>query len=195
MLRRKSLAEAEAAKGYLDVAKFDSLSDAEIERLMVEDPDFAPPTENLAPLLGVAEVRHKLGLTQTRFARKLGVSLATLREWERGFGRTDPAMQALLRILDAAREPESASAPSSLLPLHNLVVDGRRMAVRLEASMWEGLQDIARRRETSVNALVTEIERNRDVQGLTAAIRVFIVEFYRSALEAAGRSEGVSRHA
>lgn len=106
MVTRKTLAEAEAEKGYLDAAKFDSLSDAEIERLMIEDPDLAPPTENLAPLLGVAEVRRKLGLTQQQLARKLGVSLATLREWERGPGRTDPAMQALLRILDAA--PETA---------------------------------------------------------------------------------------
>lgn len=106
MLIRKTLTEAETAKGYLDAAKFDGLSDAEIERLMTEDADLAPPTEGLAPLLAVADVRRKLGLTPARFARKLGVSLATLREWEGGPGRTDPAMQALLRILDAA--PETA---------------------------------------------------------------------------------------
>ena len=106
MLTRKTLAEAGAAKGYLDAAKFDGLSDAEIERLMTEDPDLAPPTEGLVPLLGVAEVRRGLRLTAAQFARKLGVSLATLREWERGPGRADPAMQALLRILQAA--PETA---------------------------------------------------------------------------------------
>jgi putative transcriptional regulator len=106
MLKRKTLADAEAEQGYLDPAKFDNLSDAEIERLMTEDPDLAPLTENLAPLLGIADVRRKLGLTQQQLARKLCVSLATLREWERGPGRTDPAMQALLRILQAA--PETA---------------------------------------------------------------------------------------
>lgn len=54
--------------------------------------------------------------------------------------------------------------------------------MRLEASMWDGLQDIARRRDMSVNDLVTEIERNRGTPGLTAAIRVYIVDFYRRAL-------------
>lgn len=106
MVTRKTLAEAEAEKGCLDAAKFDGLSDAKIERLMIDDPDLAPPTESLTPLLDVAEVRRRLRLTAPQFARKLGVSLGTLREWERGPGRTDPAMQALLRILDAA--PETA---------------------------------------------------------------------------------------
>jgi len=61
--------------------------------------------------------------------------------------------------------------------------------------MWEGLQDIARRRGMSLNELVTEIERNRDMPGLTAAIRVYIVDFYRKALGAAGRPETVVRPA
>lgn len=79
----------------------------------------------------------------------------------------------------------------SSLSLHNIVVDGRRTSVRLEASMWDGLRDIAQRRGMSLNDLVTEIERNRDTPGLTAAIRVYIVDFYRNALGLAGRAEGV----
>jgi putative transcriptional regulator len=106
MVTRKTLAQTEAEKGYLDVEKFDGFSDADIERLMHEDRDLAPATETLAPLLGIAEVRRKLGLSQTQLARRLRISPVTLREWERGVGRTDPAMQALLRILDAA--PETA---------------------------------------------------------------------------------------
>ena len=61
--------------------------------------------------------------------------------------------------------------------------------MRLEASMWEGLQDIARRRGMTLNDLVTEIERDRDMPGLTAAIRVYIVDFYRRALGRAAREE------
>jgi putative transcriptional regulator len=106
MVTRKTLAQAEVEKGYLDPEKFDSLSDAEIDRLTAEDPDLAPPTETLQPLLEVREVRRKLGLTQQQFARKLTISLARLREWERDPDRAGPALQALLRILD--RIPESA---------------------------------------------------------------------------------------
>jgi putative transcriptional regulator len=106
MMTRKTLAEAQHEKGYLDTRKFDGLSDADIERLIAEDPDLAPPTETLSPLLTVRDVRRKLGMTPQQFAKKLRISLATLREWESGPGRTDPAMQALLRILDSA--PETA---------------------------------------------------------------------------------------
>jgi putative transcriptional regulator len=106
MTTRKTLAEAKAEKGYLDPRKFDGLSDADVERLIAEDPDLAPATETLSPLLAVRDVRRKLGLTQQQLARKLRVSLLTLRDWENGPGRTDPAIQALLRILDKA--PETA---------------------------------------------------------------------------------------
>lgn len=59
--------------------------------------------------------------------------------------------------------------------------------------MWDGLQDIARRRGMSVNDLVTEVERNRDMPGLTAAIRVYIVDFYRRALGTIDRPEAATR--
>lgn len=77
---------------------------------------------------------------------------------------------------------QSGERPFSSLSMHNIVVAGRRTSVRLEASMWDGLQDIARRRGMNVNHLVTEIEQNRSTPGLTAAIRVYIVDFYRRAL-------------
>ena len=53
--------------------------------------------------------------------------------------------------------------------------------------MWESLRDIARRRDMALNDLVTEIDRHRGAPSLTAAIRVYIVDFYR---RAAGISVG-----
>jgi len=53
--------------------------------------------------------------------------------------------------------------------------------VRLEPVMWEVLLEIARQRQTNVNQLVTEIDRQRVSSSLTAAIRVYIVDFYRAA--------------
>jgi len=55
--------------------------------------------------------------------------------------------------------------------------------------MWESLRDIARRRGVRINELVTEIDRNRETPGLTAAIRVYIVGFYRNALGSSERAE------
>jgi len=56
-----------------------------------------------------------------------------------------------------------------------------RTSVRLEPLMWEALLEIARQQQTNINQLVTEIDRQRDASSLTAAIRVYIVDFYRSA--------------
>jgi len=47
--------------------------------------------------------------------------------------------------------------------------------------MWGALQDIARRQERTVHDLVTEIDRERSASTPTAAIRGYIVEFYRPA--------------
>lgn len=69
----------------------------------------------------------------------------------------------------------------STLIIRNVVVGGRRTSVRLEPAMWEALYEIARRRRLSIHALVTQIERKRNASTLTAAIRVYIVDFYRSA--------------
>jgi predicted DNA-binding ribbon-helix-helix protein len=83
------------------------------------------------------------------------------------------------------RNPETAR---SSLSIHNLVVGGRRTSVRLEPAMWEALQDIARRQRVSVHDLVTEIDREREASNLTAAIRVYIVDFYRAAALHAGHT-------
>ncbi len=72
-------------------------------------------------------------------------------------------------------------APLSTLVIRNIVVAGRRTSVRLEPAMWEALREIARRRRLSLHALVTEIARHRRASSLTAAIRVYIVDFYRAA--------------
>jgi predicted DNA-binding ribbon-helix-helix protein len=66
------------------------------------------------------------------------------------------------------------------LSLRNLVVDGRRTSVRLNPLLWDALRDIAHQRGKTVHELATDIA-SRQTGNLTAAIRVYIVEFYRAA--------------
>ena len=106
MIVRKTLEQAKAEGGYIDREKFDSFTDADIERMIDEDPDLAPRIEDLVPLLEVRDIRRKLGLTPPQFAKKLGVPVETVRAWERKFTPADPVLQTLLRILD--RMPKSA---------------------------------------------------------------------------------------
>jgi predicted DNA-binding ribbon-helix-helix protein len=79
--------------------------------------------------------------------------------------------------------PSPRSRDPISLPIRNVVVAGHRTSVRLESVMWDSLHDIAHRRGVGINDLVTEIDGRRDGGlGLTAAIRVYIVDFYRTAL-------------
>ena len=50
-------------------------------------------------------VRRNLGLSQAEFAEMIGVSVATLRNWEQGRRRPEGPARALLRV--AARNPEA----------------------------------------------------------------------------------------
>ncbi|MBV9152424.1 MAG: helix-turn-helix domain-containing protein [Alphaproteobacteria bacterium] len=106
MIVRKTLEEPKAEGGRFDKETFDSFTDADIGRMIDEDPDLAPRNEDLEPLLESREVRRKLGLTPPQFAKKLGVPVETVRAWERRFTPADPVLQALLLILD--RMPKSA---------------------------------------------------------------------------------------
>ena len=53
--------------------------------------------------------------------------------------------------------------------------------MRLEPLMWDALRDIAQQLRVTTHHLVTEIDRERTASSLTAAIRVYIVDFYRAA--------------
>jgi len=54
----------------------------------------------------VAYVRHRLGMTQTQFARRFGFPVATLRHWEHGRRKPAGAALVLLNIID--RNPQAA---------------------------------------------------------------------------------------
>ena len=79
------------------------------------------------------------------------------------------------------RPPRPYESSPSTLAIHNVVVGGHRTSVRLEPLMWEALREIAGLRNLGLHQLVTEIDREREASSLTAAIRVYIVDYYRSA--------------
>jgi DNA-binding transcriptional regulator YiaG len=53
----------------------------------------------------IAATREKIGLSQSRFARLLGISVRTLHHWEQGSRTPSGAARVLLRV--AARHPEA----------------------------------------------------------------------------------------
>lgn len=106
---RRSGTDVEEATELADLAKRRVPTDAEIEAQAAEDGD-AWTDEELADAEAVwpppspAELRalrHRLGLSQARFARRFGFSVDTVRQYEQGRRTpTGPAV-ALLRVIGA----------------------------------------------------------------------------------------------
>ncbi len=64
----------------------------------------------------------------------------------------------------------------------NIVVDGRRTSIRLEAEMWNDLRDICKREGKTLHELCTLVDNFKPAErSLTSAIRVFLITYYRSA--------------
>jgi len=73
-------------------------------------------------------------------------------------------------------EPQESTLRSG-----NVTVGGRRTSIRLEPAMWQALWEISAREGKTMHALVTDIERARAQSSLTAAIRVFLLDYFRAA--------------
>ncbi|HVM81690.1 MAG TPA: ribbon-helix-helix domain-containing protein [Stellaceae bacterium] len=70
---------------------------------------------------------------------------------------------------------------NSTLVSGNVTVNGKRTSMRLEPAMWDALREVCARESRSMNALVTEIDRGRAESTLTAAIRVYLLAYFKAA--------------
>jgi predicted DNA-binding ribbon-helix-helix protein len=77
----------------------------------------------------------------------------------------------------------------STLVSRNITVLGRRTSVRLEPEMWAALRDIASREKCKIHDICSLIQvRKNPKTSLTAAIRVFLMLYYRAASTEEGHS-------
>ncbi len=76
---------------------------------------------------------------------------------------------------------EKSEVKSTLIS-RNITVLGRRTSVRLEPEMWSSLREIAKREQCKIHDVCSLIQiRKNPNTSLTAAIRVFIMLYYRAA--------------
>lgn len=61
--------------------------------------------------------------------------------------------------------------------------------------MWDALQEICSREGRSIHDVCTEIDRQRRQSGLTAGVRVFILNYFREAATEEGHSRAAQRRA
>lgn len=76
----------------------------------------------------------------------------------------------------------------STLVNRNVFVGRRRTSLRLEPAMWDALAEICRREDLTLHDLCGLIDERRRASSLTAAIRVFIVNYFRSAATEEGHA-------
>ena len=88
-----------------DWTKFDTMSDAEVRKAALADPDAQPLTKRqLAKMRRpstVKRLRWKLGLSQTEFAERFHIPVGTLRDWEQHRTEPDQAALSYLKVIDA----------------------------------------------------------------------------------------------
>ncbi len=65
-----------------------------------------------------------------------------------------------------------------LIRKRSVVIAGHPTSLTLEEAFWEDLREIARRRGTSLNALVGAIDAERR-GNLSSALRLFVLDCYR----------------
>ena len=63
----------------------------------------------------------------------------------------------------------------------NIVVNGQRTSMRLEVEFWEALDAICAHQGMTVNQVCTLVGRKRGTASLTAAIRVYVITYFRNA--------------
>lgn len=83
-----------------------------VEAVIQDDPDAVVIKDSLtksltqlragsfAPVSEVGQVRQKTGLSQSQFAKSLGISVNTLKSWEQGQRKPSGAAATLMKLLD-----------------------------------------------------------------------------------------------
>ncbi len=81
--------------------------------------------------------------------------------------------------------PQAAAAQVMLgggLISKNVRIAGRRTSVRLEPEMWDALDEVAMMQGCTIHALCSAVsELQHPDASFTGALRVFIMEYFRSA--------------
>jgi len=70
----------------------------------------------------------------------------------------------------------------SLVIKRSVVVAGHKTSVSLEDAFWKGLKEVAGERDTTLTELVGTIDSERGCGNLSSALRLFLLDFYRTQL-------------
>lgn len=70
----------------------------------------------------------------------------------------------------------------STIAKRSVALAGHKTSVTLEDAFWKGLKEIAIERDMTLSKLVASIDSDRQHPNLSSAIRLFVLDHYRSVL-------------
>jgi predicted DNA-binding ribbon-helix-helix protein len=62
----------------------------------------------------------------------------------------------------------------------SIVIGGHKTSISLEEQFWRGLKDICEERGLTLSAQVQSIDAKREAGNLSSAVRLFVLDHYRS---------------
>ena len=112
-------------------AALDAMTEDEVLAAALSDPDNPPLTAEqrarLRPVSEAKKIRWKLRLTQEQFAKKFGLPLGTLRDWEQHKVEPDAAARVLLQVIARDHEVVAKAVRHKVLPKRPPNVARRRV--------------------------------------------------------------------
>jgi predicted DNA-binding ribbon-helix-helix protein len=115
------------------------------------------------------------------FTRRLGNDLAR-GDGHTGERRIAPPAGLVTKLLGGGMK--------SLVVKRSIVIDGHKTSVSLEEAFWKGLKEIASNRDASLSQLVGSIDADRLQGNLSSAIRLFVLDHYRTMIGSGAAAHG-----
>jgi len=74
------------------------------------------------------------------------------------------------------------------LQSRNVTITGHRTSLRLESNTWSALEEICMREQMSIHEVCTRVEQLRDGSSRTAAVRAYVLLYFRVAASDIGHA-------
>ena len=68
----------------------------------------------------------------------------------------------------------------------SIAVNGHKTSISLEDAFFGALREITRQRGSTLSEIIAEVDRTRAEGNLSSALRLFVLDFYRSGAKSAG---------
>ena len=72
---------------------------------------------------------------------------------------------------------------NSTVRKRSLILKGHKTSVSLEDAFWTALKEIAQQQRVSASQLAARVDSAREHHNLSSAIRLFVLDFYRTQLQ------------